>query len=119
MPVKEKMSEGSIGEIPRKHQTKQEIPPSNTGHKHTRRNKPSSRNNTSQCTSGQQRRTIGSSQCLNAKAGYSLVGKSNVDDCKESAADKNTIVHVKDGEDLQEAGDEIQREESAADKNFF
>jgi hypothetical protein len=38
-----------------------------------------------------------------------LLGKSTVDDCKESAADKNTIVHVTDGKDLQEADDEIQR----------
>ncbi|CAN6312106.1 unnamed protein product [Urochloa humidicola] len=53
--------------------------------------------------------TTGSSQCSNAEACHSLVGKGTVDDCKESGAEKNTIVHVTDDKDLQEANDEIQK----------
>ncbi|RLN39122.1 hypothetical protein C2845_PM01G19830 [Panicum miliaceum] len=52
-------------------------------------------------------RTTYSSQCLNDKAGHSLIGE-RLDDCKESATDKNTIVYVMEGQDLQEADDEIQ-----------
>ena len=52
-------------------------------------------------------RTTDRSPCLNDKAGHSLIGK-RVDDCNESDTDKNTIVHVMGGQDLQEADDEIQ-----------
>ncbi|XP_062205275.1 uncharacterized protein LOC133907293 [Phragmites australis] len=126
IPGKEKVHKGSILQM---HQAKQEMGPSRlrrdlpgirvrravgiatqlvtTGEKHTKSNKSLPRNSSLR-TASQQLRTTSSSRRLDAKTCRSLDDNSTAQDCKESA-NENTVVHVTEGKDLQEANDAIQR----------
>uniref|UniRef100_A0A0A9AP61 Uncharacterized protein n=2 Tax=Arundo donax TaxID=35708 RepID=A0A0A9AP61_ARUDO len=127
MPANEKVPKGSSGDLPQKQQAKQEMRPSQfrcqplgiqvrgardtatqlvtTSEKHTSCNKSLPRNSSLR-TAGQQLRTTSSARRLNARTG-SLDGNSAAQDCKESAANENSI--VTECKDLQEANDAIQR----------
>ncbi|CAL4915278.1 unnamed protein product [Urochloa decumbens] len=120
--AKEKVPKGSSREMPQKHQAKK-VGPSQLQCRQpgmqvrgvssigtqvvTKSNKPSPRNSSLR-TTGQQLKTASSSGSLNAKTS-SLDDNSTVQDCKDSAANVNTVVNGTVDNGLQEANDEIQR----------
>ncbi|CAL4931990.1 unnamed protein product [Urochloa decumbens] len=114
--AKEKVPKGSSREMPQKHQAKKVGPSQLQCHQPgtqvrgvssigtqvvTKSNKPSPRNSSLR-TTGQQLKTASSSGSLNAKTS-SLDDNSTVQDCKDSAANVNTVVNATVDNGLQEA----------------